>query len=295
MVDTLDPVENVVMLAGSDYVFKENSIWRITHLGGETGIFQHEAACQTEGLVAPRLLFANENNVIFAGHSNIYTYGGAASLTPIGDAVKDAFFTALNYLDGIYHRRAHCLYFKDKNLLAFLVPAASAYPDKAWVYDLTQQTWTCWNFLNGTSANVTAGCAYWHLTGNTWDHKMQFGSSGGGLYEWDWTGKNDGAAAITAYWDSKEFCNPQKGRTEYTRWRGCHFEATGDSVTVYYSADGGSWTSAGTFTLTSDWARYFADFNIEAQLLKIRFYNNTVSSTFKVRWFDLMWHEGETH
>ncbi|MFH1614874.1 MAG: hypothetical protein ABIG61_07310 [Planctomycetota bacterium] len=291
---TSGEILNSVQLDNNEYIFKSDGIVRTTFLGGETSMYDYDVVYRGDGLVAPRLVKTIGNYIYFVGRNNVYRYSGGGVPEPIGNPIKDALFDDLNYSDGQYHRRSWMFYIEEKNLLMIVVPTASAYPDKAYVWDLTYERWTIFKF--GT--NMTAGTSYYGLTTGNLDRGAQFGTSAGKFHKIDYDAEDDYAntvlTLIDSYWDSKEFGTEVGGRTEYKKWRGVHFEAKGDSVTVYYNADGAGWlpTAGTTKTLTSSWARYYVDFPVEAQLLKIRFRNATASSSFQIRWFSLDVEEG---
>lgn len=287
-------IQNAIIWNDVLYVFETNSIVRCTHLGGETAIFRWDVVSYTEGLKAIRLLELTPEGIIFASHNNIKLFNGSR-IDEIGNAVKGDFYDGFSSIT--YPNRCHAFRLDQYNLVLFVRPVTGTNPDRAWVYDWIKQTWTMWDFATGTASNITAGCSY-HYLGVTQSDGAIFGTNEGSIYSFNFTSKNDGSAAIDAYWQSKDFCHPKGGRTEYTDWAGVHFEATGDAVTVSYSTDGGvTWTAVETFTLTSAWTRYYADFVgvVSSQLLRIRFANSTASSTFQVRWFSIQYDAGGSH
>ncbi len=298
-VQSPDQIVNAISHGAYDFIYKESSISRTTWVAGEATVFDRSLAYSGDGLVAAKLLMALSANMYFVGQvGDFYRYPGVGDPDPTsGLAVRTEIKAALDYSNGQYRKRSFFLYIKEKNLLLILIPTASAYPDKAWVYDFRYDRWTKWLFSDGTSTNITAGTSYEGLRTANLVRGTQFGNSSGDFYEIDFTATNDGAKAIDANWDSKDFANPQKGRTEYTDWGGVYFEAkgasAGDTITVSYSIDNGtSWTACTAIALTATWARYRASFNINSQLLRIRFANSTISQSFQVRWFSLLWKEG---
>jgi len=254
---------------------------------------------QDDALVAARLVTVWGDYCYFAGKKNLYRFDTGMTMTPIGDAVRTYFYGSSGLNATSSYRRSHVFPIDSKDLLAWCIPVTSSYPDKAVVYSPRDNYWVKWTFNSGLARTITAGASYDGLktTGTETDFNQgtQFGTGAGKFFEFDFTSKNDGSASypITAFWDSKEFFNPEKGRAELTRWRRLLFEGKGDSVSVYISYDGSSWTLKKTHTLTSGWARYAVDMNQQARLMKIRFYNNTASSTFEIRWFALEYEGSE--
>lgn len=298
--DTQGQLLRAEIINDDNYIFKTDSIVRQTHIGGEIAIFDTHTVWQDDALVVGGLLHGMRTGVMFVGHKNVYYFDGSSNPQVMGDRVFDDIYDDLNYTDGLastagqYHKRSHCFEIVPDNLILCTIPAASQYPDKSYVYDYKEDTWTIWDFSGGKSTNITAGISYYGMTGNNLNHATQFGNASGEFYQLDKTEKNDGNPLypINAYWDSKAFRHPE-GRNEFTKWPALLLEGKGDSVTVKYKADDGDWSPGVKVTLSGNWKRHAVDLEgLEAQTVQIRFENNEVSSTFDIRWFSLQYDDG---
>ncbi len=310
LADTSGRILNAKEIGGNNYIFKTDAIVQQAFLGGESVVFAYHTVYEEDSLLCAKAVIVLGDFCYWLGKTNIYRFAGMNQMEPIGDAIKTDLFSDswLEKSNGVNHRRTFWLPVILKNLVLLCVPTGStaagahAYPDKAFVYDPHENTWSIWNFADGLSTSITAGTSYGGLvtagTETNLQRSVQFGNKDGGFYEMGISEKNDGSATypITAWWTSKAFSG-EKGRTEYTMWKGVHFEAKGDNVTVKYSLDGVTFTTVQVKTLTSAWKRYYVDFPsaIGSQLMYIQFYDAAASSTFEVRWFSLETEEGSAH
>lgn len=292
LVDSKGNLYNSIVFNDFLYIFQQNSVVRVSHVGGENTVFKWNTIFTKDGLSAPKLLIDVGNYLIWVGNRNVYRMGLGGDIQEIGDPVKDDMFgsAGLEYSDGEHHLRSFWLHVKDYNLIVAMIPTSGSYPDGGWGWDYVNDAWVYWD----TGAqNITAGTSYDNLVTTKLDRGLLIGNSSGNVYKLDYTDKVDGSVAIDAKWDSMDFSDPNKERTEYTRWRGIHFEAKGDGITISYSIDSGaSWTAQKTLELTSNWARYFVDWNESSHLLRFRFSNNTANEDFRVRWFSLEYEKG---
>lgn len=315
--ETSGAILNAAVLQGDHYIFKTDSIVRQRHVGGSNIVFSQSTIYTDDALISARLMLKYGDAIYWVGKRNVYRYRGG-SMERIGDQIKQTLFSSafLEYSNGANYKRSHMFLLQvegsSRSFLVLVIPTATAFPDKALVFDLDYEVWTLWDFTAGVSKNITAAVSYFGLrvagTETNFQFECQFGNSGGEFHQFDAVTPtvNDGVAngtgtnGITGYWRSKDFANPEYGRTEFTRWRGIKFEAqypsatnvTG-SVRVRYSIDGGvSWETAGTKTLTTGWKRYFLSFTQDSQLLRIEFYDDAADKTFEVRWFSLQYEAG---
>ena len=291
LADTGGEILNAVHYDGNEYYMKSDSIIRVDHLAGETAIYGFTTVYQGDGLVAPKLVWVTNRGIIFVGLQNIWLFTGSGSPARLGDPVVDAFFDDLESGSGAYHKRAHFVFMEETNLLLAFVRESGSYPNVAWVLDVEQLTWTYWDFTTQTGG-ISAGCSYNRLESNNLVRGTMLGFSDGRIHPLDTSSENDYVAnstttAIQAYWDSKEFGLPDGRWPELTNWTGIYLEAKGDNVTVQYSLDGGSWTTVSALTLSSTWTSYNLVINKTGKLIKVRFLDNTASSTFEVRRFAL--------
>ncbi len=293
LVERTGTIVNAVKYNSETYIFKVDSVVHCSHVGGETAIFSWNTVFSGDGLRVGRLFSVFAHNLMWVGKTAIWICQGGFSPQIFGQQIKDDLYDALAYEDGAYVARSFTMNLAPVHLTAMFVPAESAYPDTAWLYDYVYNAWTKWNF---TPANITAGCSYSQLIGTDKSDGVWLGNSSGELFRFDLDSKNDRNVAITAWWNSKKFTHPQNGDEEITRWKGLGFRARGDSITIYVRTDNDSdWVLKGTQTLTSDMKWYFLGFDTAGRWCKVRFYNNTKSSTFAVDKFALKYEEETVH
>lgn len=76
-------------------VYKEKGIIAVTFTGGEDTVFSKELITTKTGLIASGAIIELPHSHIFIGDDNIYEFNGS-SIVPIGDQIKDYFFSTLN-------------------------------------------------------------------------------------------------------------------------------------------------------------------------------------------------------
>jgi len=118
-----------------------------------------------------------------------------------------------------------------------------------------------------------------------------YGGTGGRVYADDDSTWDDVGVAVDAWWDSKDFVYGDSYKRTTTRWMELNFEACGDTVSVYYSVDGGlSYVqlNGGTaVTLTQNWKSYKLDYQLSSNMVRFRFRNNSSEEYFKMRWLEV--------
>lgn len=154
-------------------------------------------------------------------------------------------------------------------------------------------------YRNTTESDWDSDSEAWDSDTTRWDDiadlslnpVIAFGLSDGTVRQRD-TSANDEGEAIDAFWDSKDFTSTDFGLEDglFMNWQEIPILAKGQSVTVFYSIDGGStWTEIDTFELSSDFP-VNADENIGyfdalSTRCRFRFRNDTLDESFAVKQF----------
>ena len=250
------------------------------------------------GLVAPRALVNLGNEHIFLGWDNIHIYKGGREVEDIGDWVVDELF---DLMSPEYVHRSFMVKV-DNEVRLYFPKAGSTTPNEYYAYNLINRSWSrgvrshtafgyyetkttvTWNTATGT---YDAQTARWNDSSLLSLAPLNLYGDGSGYVYKGSNVKNLAGSLIDAYWDTKDFVTGDGYRRTMTNWMELHFEAKGDKVDVCYSTDlGATWSEAKEFTLTDVWVKYNYDFEINSPQIRFRFRNNTISSTFSVRWIE---------
>lgn len=196
--------------------------------------------------------------------------------------------------------------------------------DEYWVFvpigsDTEAQTCYKYNYRLGyawkdTRQNLTAVSTYFLTSDSTWDEEVGtwdqasdrwddvinlalnpipvFGDTVGNTSQRMDVGA-DAGTAIDAFWESKDFTCQDLGMDEdgrMARWQEMQVWMKGNTVTLYYSTNGGtSWVSAGTLTLSADYpsddAPQYFYFDVISTRIRFRFRNSVSGETFTLKNF----------
>lgn len=177
--------------------------------------------------------------------------------------------------------------------------------------------WRTQQIYKDLRANLTAFGIFlntqqdtWNDHVETWDSNTQrwnsiinqslnplviMGDSSGNTMKRTSNSNDDAGVAVEGIWDTKDFTAEDAGIPDIDRlmrWTGLELWAKGNSVSVYYSVDGGTtWTLAETLTLTSEYPDDDAPLNVYFDVVKsrlrLRFKNNTSGESFTVKKYQL--------
>ncbi len=148
---------------------------------------------------------------------------------------------------------------------------------------------TTWDSMAGTWDSQTT--AWDSASFQSSSKRIVFGdSSGNSTYLVNGTSSDNGTA-ISANFETKDFNANDYGLPDLDtmmRWKGIEMWATGSTVTVEYSIDGGeSWVAAGTKTLGSYYPTDASPINVYVDVvssrIRFRFSNGTVNETFLIK------------
>jgi len=247
--DTAGAILNGEILDNKIVCFKEDSIWEGTNITSDPYI-HWTIKDHGIGLLGCQLLAKFGNALYFVGTNGIYSYKSGGQLENIGEPIWTSFLSDLR--DGgisdtqLYVHRCFTAVHRDKGDIAFwIVAGTSNWPNKAYVYNVFDRTWTTWS-LPGTACVTCAG-EYEHDTTVT---DAEFIPYYGGM-------DSDGTGVRVLKYDYATFTDVNdSGRITL-------FEDAGDSThvvvtsTAHGLADGDSVVIAettnynGTFTVSS--------------------------------------------
>ena len=237
---------------------------------------------------------------------DIVVYKGGTSVESIGDKVSREIFDLIN---PTYIGRAFMVHLSEEYEIRLYFPLiGSTTPNCYFSYNLQSKSWSrgTRSYTGFGSYKVVATADTWDTIGTattTWDEltirwddvRIErlaplniYGDSSGIVYKDNELVTNNAGVAIDGYVDTKDYVIGEGYRRNVTNWMEFNFEATGNTVTVYYSTDlGASWNIGKTFTLTSAWKKYRYDINVNSPQIRFRFRNSTISETFSVREWEL--------
>jgi len=116
------------------------------------------------------------------------------------------------------------------------------------------------------------------------------GSSDGYTYKIDNTVQDDAGTAIEAFWESKDYIGEDVG--QLCRWSELHLWASGSSVKIEYSINGGTnWyeVSGSPFTLDNDFPSDTSPdifyFDVISSKIRFRFSNSNAGETLSIKQF----------
>lgn len=97
---------------------------------------------------------------------------------------------------------------------------------------------------------------------------------------------DDNGSPINFAYQTSDMTVPQIYRSQFARWLEFEFEASGVSIAISYSIDGGvTWMSVSTVALTSVLTNYKVFFDITSRIIRFKFSDSTLGSTFELAWF----------
>ena len=243
---------------------------------------------------------------IVLGWDDVYIYKGGTDVRSIGDKVSAELFSLIN---PTYINRCFVIYLNEQYEVRIYFPLlGSTVPNCYFSYNLKNGSWSRGSrtYTGYGSYKRITGADTWDTIGTattTWDELIIrwddtsleelsplniYGDGGGVVYKDNESVLNLAGVAIDGYWDTKDFVVGDGYRRRTTNWMSVCFEATGDTVTVYYSTDLGlNWSDGVEFTLSSVWEKYSYDINVNSPQIRVRFRNNTLNETFEVREVEL--------
>jgi hypothetical protein len=239
---------------------------------------------------------------IFLGWDNVYSYSGGRDIKDVGGSIKDELF---DLIDPAYIHTAFMFLVEELDLLYLWIQTSdSGYPDRYYVYDIVDKSWsrgkrdaTGFGYYESKStASWDDAVGSWDAQRGRWDSRQRqqlspitlVGNQYGTIHQMSLSENDLEGDAIDGYWDTKDFVQKDGYQRKMTQWMEFNFEAFGDSVDVSYSTDeGNSWSTAVKFTLTDKWKLYNLDVEVWSPQVRFRFRNNTLTSTFNVRHFEM--------
>lgn len=256
--------------------------------------FRFDVMVPNLGLYSVRLLASNGEFHFFVGRDRqIYQYFGGRDYRPIGDPIREEFFSDINKSESggyLIRRRSWAMIFRDIQAVAFFITTGTnTTPDRYYLYYWREKRW-----FKGKPGDDLIGHGEWEqstVAGNYENLPIIGGDGATTLYRWDYADPDDSSTLIDAFVQSKEFVADLKNNyASVDLW----FEASGNGAasTVDVSAitstttdeDDSGWKTK-TITLTSDWNLYHVPFNVSGYFMKFQFRNKILGEKLRLGGF----------
>ena len=294
------PLGNYVVLYG------KRTITLQEYVGGST-IYNFDKRVTDKGPINGRCVVDVGTEHAFVGTDDVYAYSGGRYVDPIGANILP---DIIDTIETDKHDRCFAEYIPTRHELQLhIVPTGETLPTLSYILDIRHKNWAqaTSEFTGYGSYVVTSATTIGDLVGTIGEQNWKFGdsvysankrihlygTSDGYVRKLDISTYNNAGSAIDEYIDTKDFVIGERYKARIGEWFELNFEAKGNNVSIYYSTDAGdTYILLETVTLTNDWARYNIDFDINAQQVRFRFRNNTVSEAFFLRWIELGYMEG---
>jgi hypothetical protein len=290
-------------------LYKEHSIIQCIWVGGHTpfrlttvnidvGALNKSCVCE----------LGNGHGVLDA--KKIYRYNGQADVQVLDDKVGKRLYAVLN---NQRTQRPFVNFAEYDDEFQVWIPTTTDYPDDVW----------CLNTLTGAwyrKRKSMTGIGYYQeqtsltigdLIGTIGDQNWTFGDQltraaapitlvgdeNGKIYKLTKMTYNNGDSAISNRFETPDFVLPDKPEymNYHMRVQQLRYEAKGQSVTTYWSSDGGlTWnptqgSGSNTQVLSSVYNDYQQDFETTCTKIRFAFENDTLSSGFTLRYYGLYW------
>ncbi len=299
LTDTIGEILNVVKLGSMLVIYSENSITIGRYYGGIT-IFTFPTLIFGTGLIATRAVISIANvHLILGTDQKVYAYYGDTDLVPIGEAVEDGLFTALDV-----SKRLQIISGVDRGKYKahFFIPrsGAGSYADLSYCFNYRSSalSWEIHDFSKVIKGfgNIQAGFD-WYCdeeplkdiycddsalycddgSGQTGYELPSFISDDGYVYKLDEATGQDDTTDITFEVYTPEFI--VSAEEQYGRWTWFSFQAissvVSSTVNVFYSIDSGSnWTEItdSPISLNQQWTTHRLPIDVTSRRIMFRIY-----------------------
>ena len=312
LVDTPDFILQLTILGSWMIVWREQSIMQCTYLGVLNEILFFQYMIYGEGIVSQRAVVETPDLNFFKGRAGIWSYDGSYTLTPVGDAVWNEFFSVdVNSNPSIptsmkLNQAAESsmfLYYATNydEVWIFYPSGANTAPDtllrysrklKAWFHREHSETFVAANAYTAISQDTWADAiGIWSTDLIPWNSRvidqnipniMLVPNSGDAVKVYDYASIADAGTVIPWYVITREFGDAQT----LTRWDAVTIYGQGSAIGVSYSVDSGeTWVALDVITLGATLTRYRLTFQVVSAY--IMFQLSGTDPTFQLAWIDV--------
>ena len=180
LMNTNDEVVGMKSLGQNVVIYKKESITVAWPTGSADDPLQFKQN-HINGIGTPSIRTVQDfgNFHLFMGNDNVYRFDGM-QVVPVGDAITNTMIRSLN--SGKAHR-AFSMKMVDKHLYGLFVPTSADYPDKGYIYNYIEDSWTIWEFAQQMTAfgywysDSSETWETWDDAGTTWNDLLSSGES----------------------------------------------------------------------------------------------------------------------
>lgn len=253
------------------FAYKERSIYGLAYVAG-TDIFSPYLAHPSVGCLAPKSLISVGDRHYFLGSDNVYAWDGRIA-EPIGDLIQPLLFGPGAIVDSNQLSSAIGGFVPRLQEYWLAVALTPDWPTYLLRYHIPSKTWwvrtitggiSCLGNISDTRANVWSGLvgtwaeqtgSWSSLSGQLQDVRgLAVGLSSSVVRKVDWLNPYDeGGSYPTAFYETQDFLYHRATRVKQYE---AEIKGAGDVEVLFSSDSGGTWTSLGTQTATSEWGWY---------------------------------------
>lgn len=287
-------------------IYRDNSIFLCTWVGGHTP-FRFDPLIKGYGALSKDSVTFVEGYHVVIDNADIYVCNGTSEVQVIDAAIQQYLF---NNLNGLYTARTFTRFSKIDNEIEFWICSQNTTPDQGFVFNQVNANWYI------RSRNISGWGTYQtqslltisELVGTIADQNFTFGSQilksffpitllgniSGQVFQLNKTSVNNNGTAIPSEYNTPDYVqpgDPNNFENKFMRVGKFIIEATGTTVTVQYSIDGGmNWNptqSNGTniIALSNIPTIYEQYFEVNCNRIRFKF----TGGPFAIRYFAFSW------
>jgi len=290
-------------------IYKERSIVIMTWVGGHTP-YRFKTMITGTGALSKEAVTDVGGQHLVLGPDTFFMYKGGNEIEILDDNVRGLMYSRLN--TG-FANRAFITYVEEIDEVQIWIPTESENPDEVWCMNFIHNNW----YIKG---KVMTGFGFYRrqdsaiigsLIGNIGEQNYRIGDLltkeyapitlhgdvDGNVFQAERTSLNNDGAAIENTFETPDFTLPDTPdyMNKFMRVAQLIIEARGQSVTCYWSDDGGStWSPTqgngqNTISLDSTYRIYQQDFETTSRKIRFKFNNSSLSSGFYIRYYGIYW------
>jgi hypothetical protein len=311
-------IKGAAPLSGGAAVYAENSIHYQYWVGGDE-VWRFQKTVSGIGTIGRRTFVSYAGVNYFLSQENIYKYAGGDTPDPIGNPIKQAFFSELNQSA----QKSSFLDFdaQENELLVYIPTGTATQPDICWVYRVKDDAWSrkARQHSSATTFSRRSGLTIGDLVGDIGAqnftfgdalvraeaHVKIFGDPSGRVVKHDptrWSLSSTGTNVAQAYvYETPDITgnkatdpidgDVQQYTTNYQRWQRLTIDMKGTGeANVSYSTDyGQSFVpfAASPITMIPAGTRHLLDMDVSSPVLRLRISNSGLNEFVAVKYAKL--------
>ena len=270
--ESTKPITSASKLGPYLIIYRERGIHRVSLATDPSKRFEIFQMLSSQGVAGiGSVVNLHQNQQMFWGIDNFYTYQGGFDATPVGDKIKHLVFGETGESDPDADHKRRLLHLEDfDEVLCVYQGVGDTEPVRAVLFKNEEDRWTYRKFahpVRGASKVSSDVSITWQTAIGTWNSQSEtwqsafLGTNAAVLvfasdtytYSVNPSVSDDDGTAITRYVETKDFSeSPNKGRIDFIE-----VKIAGGSINVDYSTNEGiSWQSYGVIAAAATEALY---------------------------------------